>query len=116
MILQTIFLNSGFCRTYAITREAFSWREGEGGWPIHAGAMICPVCLRLWATLSIEGEHSHELRGVSCETCQWRDEFHPVPGSLLDNDTCNGIDWGLIEALPPELLRREFDLTLKAFS
>lgn len=99
---------------YALHREDFC-----RGYPVRSGLLVCPICCELWAKLSIEGSGVYEPRMVSCLRCQWHHQgyefLHPVPGSLLDNPTAGGVDWEMLEALPPILLQRELELTLKAW-
>jgi hypothetical protein len=89
------------------------------GHRVFSGAMFCPMCRRVWAELALEGRGFFEPRAVSCEPCNYRDDLHPVPGSILDNRSiCGtaGIDTALLKALPEEILRHEFNLHLKAYS
>ena len=96
---------------WRVQREGFS-----EGYQIYSGMLLCPICRTKWAELQIYGDHVYEPRMVSCVACDWSDDLHPVPGSLLPNDTTSsGVDWALLDVLPAELLRREFDLTLKAY-
>lgn len=81
--------------------------------------MVCPICRQIWAELEIEGSKVFQPRMVSCVQCNWKGSpgyewLNPVAGSLLDNWTAHGVDWSLLDALPPELLEREFLLTLAA--
>ena len=89
------------------------------GYPVYSGLMVCPVCKKIWAELSLEtGEYKlfHEARSIPCEkhpeACH--PDLRPVAGSLLDNPTANGYDTGLLEALPEPLLEREFRLTMSS--
>lgn len=89
------------------------------GYPIYSGVMFCPVCCQIWAKLTMEtGEFSlfHEARTIPCskhpQACH--EDLRPVAGSLLDNPTANGYDIPLLEALPPDLLEREFRLTMSS--
>lgn len=87
------------------------------GCPVYSGAFICPVCLEIWAKILVEGQSSFECRGVPCENHPQACHpiLRPVAGSILDNPTCNGWDTDLLEALPPEVLRHELSLHIKAF-
>jgi len=86
------------------------------GYPYYSGAMICPVCLDIWATLAVEGQGFFELRCIPCEhhsdACHL--DLRPVAGSLLDNPNCNGWDTELLELLPEALVKREFSLHLNS--
>lgn len=124
MKFQAWIDDSPLCRyTTDIEREPFS-----NGYPVYQGAFICPVCLRVWARISrlfnlpedplTFHQGRYEIRSVLCEEvyCStfWDPILHPFPGSILDNPTMNGVDWGLIDHLPDILLRREFDLHMAA--
>lgn len=98
-------------------REPFAWQEGKGGWPACSRAFICPFCLDQWATLRIlQSGDPFSLSAVSCTLCAHPTVLHPIPGSLLDIPGTGAVDCGLLSALPESLLRREFNLTLKALS
>jgi hypothetical protein len=106
--------NADYSFEGTIQRDEFSCREGFGGWPVYSRALICPYCLRCWAQLRVTTQDYFSLEPVSCLQCNRSTELNPIPGSLLDSQICNGIDWGLIDVLPEPLLRREFNLTLEA--
>lgn len=97
-----------------LEREPFAWQEGRGGWPITSQVMICPFCLDQWAILVVEGKDYHRPDGVSCTLCARSTDSHPIPGSLLDIPGTGAIDCTLLDALPESLVKREFDLHLKA--
>jgi hypothetical protein len=100
------------CQCWSLSRDPFSQ-----GYPVYSGLMVCPECCQIWAKLTIEGEPFYEARSIPCvnHPTHSHPDLRPVPGSLLDNPTCNGIDESLLAALPEDLLRREFDLHLKAY-
>jgi hypothetical protein len=51
---------------------------------------------------------------VGCEACGYYNELSGFPGSLLyDTQTNESTDWALLEALPADLLTREFHLHLR---
>lgn len=101
--------------TYKIDRTAFSWREDIGGWPVYSSVLVCPTCLVTWASLKVDNrEDIFQVEGTSCEACNRTNHYLRIPGSLLYNSTCNGTDWGLIDAMPSDLVRREFLLHLRA--
>lgn len=69
-------------------------------------AFFCPSCGRIWATAQVVGEKWYSV-AASCANCDAIDILN-VPGSLwiqLNKD--------FNEALPREILLREFDLALK---
>jgi hypothetical protein len=103
------------CETpFLVEREEFI-----NGYPVYSGLMVCPICRKIWATLSLEtGEYKlfHEARTIPCEkhpeACH--PDLRPVAGSLLDNFTANGYDGPLLDELPEPLVRREFELHMKS--
>ena len=93
------------------------------GFPVYSGCMVCPVCCIVWARLEVSDAINetlpgyHQPRAVCCSNCNDCDDRHPVPGSLLDNDTpTSGVDFAMLDCLPDALVTREFHLTIKAFS
>lgn len=89
------------------------------GYPVYSGLLVCPICRQIWAELYIKDSEIFQPRMVSCTQCNWKGRpgsewLNPVPGSLIDNPTVGGIDWPMLDALPPDLLKREFLLTLSA--
>lgn len=89
------------------------------GYIARSRVLVCPLCRTVWAELHVEGSNAYEAYTVSCSLCQWHHQgyefLHPVPGSLLDNPTVGGVDWPMLDSLPEALLRRELELTLKAW-
>lgn len=112
IVNQSIWL--GGCETpFFIQRE-----DSCEGFKIFSKALVCPICLTVWATLTIQGQPYHHPQAVSCEACWWKDEvIHIVPGALTDdlNIPQWGMDTGLLDALPFDLVRREFELYLRIF-
>ena len=89
------------------------------GYRVHSAAFICPYCLTQWARLQVDDEKYFQLREISCLACYLPGTYSAqVPGSLLENPWIRpgGWDKELLEVLPPDLLRREFDLHLKALA
>ena len=93
------------------------------GFPVYSGCMVCPVCCKVWARLTIGDAINdalptyHQPRAVCCTIHSDCDDRHPVPGSLLDNDTpTSGVDFSMLDCFPDSLVAREFYLTLQAFS
>lgn len=95
-----------------VHRESF-----ERGYPVYSGVLVCPRCATIWAKLTVPDRPFYEARTVPCEQhpegCH--EDLRPVAGSLLDNSTVNGYDRGLLEALPPALVEREFYLHLTSY-
>lgn len=101
---------------FVIKREAFT----ADGYPVYSRCFVCPFCVRVWANISkgdslaAATQDWHRPEGVPCELCESVE--HHIAGSILEYSiTFNGLDLDLLDALPEPLLRREFELTLKAF-
>ena len=108
---QTVFIDGlppqEFLRPY-------SWQTDTGGWQVgFSQALVCPVCLRVWAKLHMEGHDNFVVRGQPCAKHPTT-KYH-VAGSLIVSDSPLYLtqDMGLWEHLPENLLRREFDLILQ---
>lgn len=91
------------------------------GYVARSHCLFCPKCERVWAHLRLigqDGKHAACTWPVaqSCAQCQVITPWLPVPGSLLVEEGWGVIDLELLWALPEPLLRREFDLHLKAYS
>lgn len=114
LVSQTIILQSGLACTVKINREPFAWCLGRGGWPLYNTVVICPVCLRHWLRFQLEDHpRAWTCWCWSCQSCTAeRTEF---PGTLLEIPGTGAFDEVLLEALPEQLLRREFEIHLKAF-
>lgn len=96
-----------------LDREPFS----PEGYPIYSRLLVCPKCCQPWAKLTVEGDAAHRPEMASCMFCDWSSEASPVPGSLIVYGiTGDNVDWGLLAVLPENLLRREFNLTMKAMA
>jgi hypothetical protein len=107
--------------------EMYRIEHGTGAlYPACSRAFICPFCRKPWAEIKIDGrpigEEEYELVACPCERCGkptrkigFSDRsLHPIPGSLLDGGVMFDIDWGLLETMPEELLKRELLLHIKA--
>lgn len=88
--------------------------EARGGFHIGSRAKVCPHCLELWAYMKAESDPIFGIESQSCSSCS-REYLLGVPGSLLDDRLSWTVDWDLIRYLPERLLRREFELHVKAF-
>jgi hypothetical protein len=82
----------------------------------HSQLLVCPRCCTPWAKLRFDDDDLCWPMSQFCEHCPLRDDWHPVPGSLLVEEGWGVVDDSLLQALPLSLLKREFDLHLKAFS
>jgi hypothetical protein len=78
--------------------------------------LICPRCHKTWAKLEFDGDRCAWPVAQFCENCNEPDEWIPVPGSLLNEEGWGIIDDSLLAALPEELVRREFNLHIKALT
>jgi len=105
----------------AIDREPFDFVED---FPLYSRVYICPHCKTQWghiqtctdwSTFCYSATGSYRIEVFSCARCFRPTAMHPVPGSLLDHDLGDRIDWPLLALMPEGLVRRELDLTLKAF-
>src|SRR5205807_5800011 len=77
--------------------------------------LVCPSCCQIWARIQIESDVIYWPKSQFCERCKVvPDSWHPVPGSLLIQEGWDTIDESLLDALPPDLLLREYNLTMKA--
>lgn len=106
---QTIYLDNH--PPYFITRP-YSWQaEGSIGWRVaYSQALVCPVCLRVWARLHLEGQDIFQIRSQPCE--RHPTDRHHIAGALTLAYHPGSDDTGLLDHLPEVLLRREFTLTL----
>ena len=109
MITQSVYLNGEFlfslARPYA---ELSPW----GGYFVSSSkAYICPVCLKTWAVLPVEGVDVFQVQGAPCERHPLEElSIHPVAGSLIPAWGLDSIDETFIDAMPQKWLRREFEL------
>lgn len=78
-----------------------SVRETRGVPP--SFAWFCPVCGEVWCSAKIEGRH-YMVWTVPCEDHQ-DPLLHTIPGSVWLS-----FEPEFLAELPPEMLRREFDL------
>ncbi len=78
-------------------------------------SLVCPVCCTIWAKHIIESDILLWPKAQFCDKCYVRpDNWHPVPGSLLILESWEAVDESLLEALPHDLFKREFQLLFKA--
>lgn len=100
---------------WAIEREHSFPGQGDGWHEAKSYSLHCPRCGSRWADVIFAGETLVWPVAQTCESCQVEDEWMPVPGSLLVEEGYGVIDTALLAALPEELVRREFQLHLKAY-
>jgi len=117
---QSIALSTGddWAISYVHRKHSFG-----GDPPTHEAkshALFCPSCHIVWAVLRFVGEEEVWPVGQFCQLHQVqrtrKSEWCPVPGSILVEEGWGVIDEALLFALPEPLLRREFDLHIKAYS
>lgn len=85
-------------------------------------ALFCPACQEVWAILKFEDDDDDYVWPVA-QFCEHhkpegltkQSGWFPVPGSILVEEGWGVIDDSLLRALPKELLRREFDLHVRAY-
>lgn len=116
---QTVaLLDEGLFATFT---RAGAWQHGSSeGWTTHQNlGFVCPVCCKVWGVLSSgQGELVFTTSCCSRHAGQGEYSFSRVDGSLLYSYSTfeyGNFDLPLLAALPPELLRREFDLHLNHF-
>jgi hypothetical protein len=99
--------------------ECYIHREHSFGDQMHVACsemLVCPRCRDVWAYLIFRDEVDCWPTAQFCENCVIaKDDWHPVPGSLLVEEGYGVIDDALLAALPYDLVKREFDLHLKAY-
>lgn len=96
--------------------RAPSFQTPHGGWlSPRSFQLVCPWCGKVWAHSQIGEERWLEPRPVPCESCPPSPESWLLapPGSLFPPLGCELIDEPMLEALPLELLKREFLLRSK---
>jgi hypothetical protein len=77
--------------------------------------LVCPICNTIWAKHIMADQSLVWPYAQFCECCDvYADRLRPVPGSLLIQHGLDTIDESLLEALPTDLLIREYDLHIKA--
>lgn len=108
MPIQRISISGG--PLYEIDRSR-SWGSEDVGYHVAQSAcLVCPRCTMVWAHLDLGGELWPQ--GVFCASCGGFDRLSPVAGSIIQQVSYLAFDEPLLEALPEDLLRREFDLHL----
>lgn len=69
-------------------------------------AFFCPDCTRLWAIAPVEGEKSQAVKSACSKHVGDFPSLYPSGSIWLDWDD------DFVSALPPDVLKREFDLHL----
>lgn len=109
IVKATLWLND---RIWEIEREHSFADETHVA---YSYLLCCPLCSRIWFRHILRESSFVWPRAGFCEQCAVTpDRLRPVPGSILIQEGLDLIDDQLLEALPPELLKREFDLHIKA--
>jgi hypothetical protein len=104
--------------TAYIHREHAFAVEESGGHEAYSYQLVCPQCRKTWASAIFMDETHGLVWPIAgfCEPCGGRDDWHPVPGSILPEFGFGLIDDVMLAKLPSHLLKREFDLHIKAFT
>ena len=103
---------------FFVVERVGAWQhDGSEGWTSAQNlGFVCPVCCKVWGILSgLEGELSFITSCCSRHTSNKRTR---VDGSVLYSYSTfdyGNFDRALLAAMPPALVRREFDLQLKHF-
>lgn len=101
--------------TYYVHRE-HAFHSGYGGWMVPVSyLLVCPQCFETWGMVKYLEDRQAWPVSQYCAACGVKDDWHPVPGSILLEEAYGTIDTALLAALPEELIRREFDLHMKAY-
>lgn len=102
---------------YVHREHCFAY-DGVSAYLAQSQILICPKCTRTWAKLTfMDGlDQYHWPRAAFCNLCNIKHALCPVPGSIFVEEGWCIIDDALLAVLPAELLRREFELHLKAYS
>lgn len=86
----------------------------EGGDFSFARALVCPQCLLLWCTIKdLTEQHEFHIIAEPCEQCSRGGGYNSVPGSVLKAGD-HSLDYELLNLLPLAMVKREFDLHIKA--
>lgn len=112
LVRETILLDN-VC--YELQRE-HSFETPSGGWiSPRSSLLVCPGCQRTWAWMQIGEETTLWPHAAFCSRCPAPREnwLMGPPGSLLFPLGYCIFDEPLLEALPPELLLREFNLHIE---
>lgn len=92
-------------------------RTDSSGRHLYGKLLVCPRCCRLWAKMLIQNEGYAHAITILCQDCEHFESYldSEVPGSLLEQGQHMHLDWDILDYLPSELLKREFDLHIKHF-
>lgn len=114
-VKQNIWLREGDPNHWNVERQ-LSWEsDGTGYHVARSMALVCPTCGSRWAILRMENEEDTWPVAAFCTKHPKIREWQPVPGSILVEVGYGVIDEPLLAKLPLELLKREFELHLKAY-
>lgn len=96
--------------------------EFSRGYPVYAVAFFCPICCEIWGRIGITPDDDTQdvtfvSQMVGCLFCSWKDERHPVVGSVIVNSTFfDFIDTELLDYLPEEVLKYEMLRTMSCIT
>jgi len=89
------------------------------GYRVPEVVFICPFCLSHWGSIEMEptGPEPFHIQASSCSGCPPSSRYFNVfPGSILENSHfSDSFDRDLLAALPPDLLKREYDLHISQY-
>jgi hypothetical protein len=90
-------------------KREHSWQTTSGGWlSADSRLFVCPRCARTWGSARLPSASLHWPCAQVCFTCPPAGD-HTPPGSILYALGSQTLDFdiGLLQALPPDLLKRE---------
>lgn len=105
-------------KTYYLHRNhAFPGHTLDGWHVASSQILVCPTCWEPWAVLKFVDDQQAWPTAQFCRSCSppADNNWYPVPGSILVEEGWGVIDTALLAALPEDLLRREFNLHMKAY-
>lgn len=118
-MIRTQKILMGDLAVYIHREHSFQGLHPDGWHVACSRILVCPACWEAWALLKFVDDTYAWPIPQFCGSCQPPTREHgwyPVPGSLLVEEGWGVIDTALLNALPAELVRREFDLHMGAYS
>jgi hypothetical protein len=104
-----------FSRHFIVNEQSFGtgqdhWRRVHGEVQDPSPyALFCPGCVRIWAKMPVEGSNRNWMVfTVPCEEHPEAELPYKLAGSVL-------FDWDseILRLLPPEMVKREFELHMR---
>lgn len=115
-MIRTQVINLGAAQYFIHREHSFTGHDSNGWYEAHSEILVCPRCHKSWAELLFVDDQDWWPTSAYCEQCNVKDDWHPVPGSILVEEGYGVIDTALLAALPKELVEREFKLHIEAYS